>query len=261
MNLAGFKRFLGLAGFWPTSTTSSSLTTVGNGTLTAAILAGGVVTRTGPTTAFTDTTTTGALLDGAVDPNTAIGSSVEFIYYNNTAFNATIAGATGITVSGNSVVPAFSTGRFLLTRTAAGTYTMVGLGVSGKVGLETVAATRVLTAAESGTVIILSATVEFDTKLPAPAVGLRFKFIVGAAPSGASYTITTDGTTQNIIVGCLATSDVVTASVADSETTGIDVITFVDGQAVVGDWVELVSDGTKWYVSGCSKVAAGITLA
>ncbi len=261
MNLRGFQRFLGLLGIIGRAESNTAITTAGAGTLTAAALLGGTITRSGPTTAFTDTTTTGALLEAALPDGAAVGMSWTLTYRNTTAFAAAISGATGITVSGQASVPGFATGTFLITRTAGGTFTMVGTGATGKVPVETVAATRVLTAAESGTVIILNHATEFDTKLPAPAAGLRFKFIVGAAPSSASYTITTNGTTQNVIVGCLATSDVVTATAADSETSGIDVITFVDGQAVVGDWVELVCDGTNWYVSGCSKVAAGITLA
>lgn len=36
-------------------------------------------------------------------------------------------------------------------------------------------------------------------------------------------------------------------------------ITFVDGQAVAGDRVELISDGTSWFAYAFSKVQAGIT--
>lgn len=112
---------------------------------------------------------------------------------------------------------------------------------------ETVTATRVLTAADNGKTIFLSAGTEFDTKLPAPAAGLRFRFFVAAAPSGASYTITTNGTTQNVIHGVAASNADAGGSVSGTNGTPVDVITFADGQAKVGDMVELECDGTYWY--------------
>jgi hypothetical protein len=128
--------------------------------------------------------------------------------------------------------------------------------------VETVAATRVLVAADSGKTIILSHATEFDTALPAPSPGLNFKFIVGAAPSGANYTITTNGTTQNVIFGCISSSDMNAANdAALTDATGVDVISFISAKAKIGDWVELVSDGTNWYVSGCCSIFDAITLA
>ena len=112
---------------------------------------------------------------------------------------------------------------------------------------ELVIATRVLTAVDNGSTIFLSAAAEFDTKLPAPAAGLRFKFICAAAPSGASYTITTNGTTQNVIHGVGVSSADAGGSASGTNATPVDVITFVDGQAKVGDTVILECDGTLWY--------------
>lgn len=126
-------------------------------------------------------------------------------------------------------------------------------GVLYKDAVETVAATNVITAAESGKTFILSDATEFVSTLPAPANGLRFKFIVGAAPSGASYTIVTDSS-DNIIEGTVIVNG---ASVLGSNE---DTITFADGAAVVGDWVEVISDGTSWFVSGVGSAAASITL-
>ena len=34
-----------------------------------------------------------------------------------------------------------------------------------------------------------------------------------------------------------------------------DVISFVGGSAVVGDWIRVVSDGTSWYFSGACKAS------
>ena len=38
-------------------------------------------------------------------------------------------------------------------------------------------------------------------------------------------------------------------------------ITFADGVAVAGDYVELLCDGTNWYATGQTNADGGITLA
>jgi hypothetical protein len=119
---------------------------------------------------------------------------------------------------------------------------------------EVVAATNIITADESGKTFFLSAATEFVSTLPAPQKGMRFTFIVSAAPSGASYTVVTSGS-ANIIKGL---QNSVAGDAGDSGTAD-DTISFVDGQAVAGDKVELYSDGTSWFAYAISKVAAGIT--
>lgn len=124
-------------------------------------------------------------------------------------------------------------------------------GLTGEMATEVVTATNVITAAESGKVFFLNSATEFVSTLPAPVAGAYFKFIVKAAPSGASYTVVTTGG-ANIIQGA--------AEVANSAVAAIDedTITFTDGAAAVGDWVEVVSDGTNWYVSGHGVAATAI---
>jgi hypothetical protein len=127
--------------------------------------------------------------------------------------------------------------------------------------VETVAATNVLAATESGKTCFLAHATEFDTKLPAPAAGLRFKFIVGLAPSSASYTVTTNGTTQNVIHGLITSAEDAAGAGAQTNGTPVDVITFVADKAQVGDWVEVICDGTYWYASGACVQQDAITLA
>jgi len=120
---------------------------------------------------------------------------------------------------------------------------------------EVVTATNVITAAESGSVFYLSSATEFVSTLPAAAIGLKFTFIVSAAPSGASYTIVS-ASSANIIKGVQVAAEHL--GTGDSGTAD-DTITFVDGQAVAGDKVEVVSDGTSWFAYATSKLKAGIT--
>lgn len=126
--------------------------------------------------------------------------------------------------------------------------------VTGRDEAETVTATNVITAAESGKVFFLSSATEFVSTLPAPAAGLRFTFIVAAAPSGASYTIVT-ASSANIIIG----KQVNAAGNAGDTGTTDDTISFVDGQAVVGDRVDLFCDGTNWFAYATCAVATGVT--
>ena len=127
-------------------------------------------------------------------------------------------------------------------------------GVTGPVTNTTLTAASTLTAAQSGTTFFLSYATEFATTLPAPAAGLAFTFIVGAAPSGASYTIVT-ASSANIIKGQAVNA----AGVAGDTGTADDTISFVDGAAVAGDTVTVISDGTSWFAYGQCAVAAGIT--
>lgn len=126
------------------------------------------------------------------------------------------------------------------------------------VNSEVVTGTNVITAAESGATFFLNSATEFVSTLPAPALGLRFTFIVKAAPSGASYTIVTNAS-GNVILGHILTSQDAGGS-ADSETSGGDTISFVDSKAVVGDRVDVICDGTSWFARASSKVFDAITI-
>lgn len=126
--------------------------------------------------------------------------------------------------------------------------------ITGLASVTTLTAASTLTAAQSGTTFFLSSATEFVTTLPAPAAGVTYTFIVGAAPSGASYTVVTNAS-ANIIKGQAVNA----AGVAGDTGTADDTISFVDAQAVAGDRVILISDGTSWFAYGFCAVAAGIT--
>ena len=126
--------------------------------------------------------------------------------------------------------------------------------------VEVVAATNEIEITESGKVFVLNHATEFVTTLPtvATSAGVTFRFIIGAAPADADYTIVTD-TFENKIFGMVLEAETDTTEdgpVAQDE----DTITFVRAVAVVGDWVELTSDGVNWYVSGMTAADGGVTL-
>lgn len=135
-----------------------------------------------------------------------------------------------------------------------------GLALLANRRVEVLTAATTLSDKDSGTTYVLNSATEFAVTLPAPKLGCWFKFIVGAAPSGADYTIVTASGTD-LMHGLLSVTTVDdTVDGDNSSGTAEDTITFVSAKAKVGDWVELVSDGTYWYVSGASTLTDGTTL-
>ena len=123
---------------------------------------------------------------------------------------------------------------------------------------EVVTAANTITAAENGKVFFLNSATEFASTLPAPFGGAHYTFIVTAAPSGASYTVVTEGGCQ-ILAGSVHAAT--KGDSGDIETTAAGTtVTFVDGAAVVGDQCELWSDGTSWFAQCFCSTLAGITI-
>ncbi len=110
------------AGFVAAGVTSfgsnTAITTVGDGTLTAAAVVGGVITRSGPTAAYTDTTDTAAAIVAAVGTGVVTGQSWYLTIKNTVNFAATLVGGSGVTLAGNSVIAPFTWARFLVKLTS-----------------------------------------------------------------------------------------------------------------------------------------------
>ena len=123
-------------------------------------------------------------------------------------------------------------------------------------GIKELTAASSLANADSGKIFFLNSATEFATTLPAPKKGWEGTFIVKAAPDGADYTIVAP---SGAILGSISAGAADDA--ADTSDGSDTTITFVDGAAVVGDYVKLVCDGTNYYIiGGLAKVAAGITI-
>ena len=103
---------------------------------------------------------------------------------------------------------------------------------------------------DSGKTYILENTVAMTITLPAVKAGLKFKFIV--SDSTAASTIVTNEGTSLIKGGILLAT-------AWETLAGTTLTAATDN--VIGDWVELVCDGTYWYISGQSGHANGFTVA
>lgn len=112
-------------------------------------------------------------------------------------------------------------------------------GTSASIG--TLAATTTLTEADTGKTYICSQAGAYDITIPAVTVkGWTAKFILGTAGSNDFDVI---GGTEDKMVG-IEMGDTNTAITADS-----DKVTFVASNAVVGDWIEVLSDGSNYYVT------------
>lgn len=91
---------------------NTTISTAGNGTLTAAGLVGGQISRLGPTAAYTDTTDTAAAIITALGGSFESGASFIARLKNFTAYPQTVTAGTGVTWSVVAVVPPFSIGMY-----------------------------------------------------------------------------------------------------------------------------------------------------
>jgi len=101
---------------------------------------------------------------------------------------------------------------------------------------------------DSGRIFLLKSTTANTVTLPSASAGLRYKFIV--TDSTAASTIVADSA---ILKGAVVADD-------DTDSMAGTTIT-VTTDTTVGDWLEIVSDGTNWYVSGHTTDATGFTVA
>jgi biotin transporter BioY len=118
-------------------------------------------------------------------------------------------------------------------------------------GLVPIVAT-VLTAAQSGMEVFLGPTAGFQITLPAAAAGLWFRFTVRDNFATSNYTIVTPGLLDIIEGSAMVVSTIVPAIAEDT-------ISFVASAELKGDFAEVWSDGTTWFVHGHAQTSGAIT--
>ena len=99
------------------------------------------------------------------------------------------------------------------------------------------ASTHNLEVADSGKVFFMSNTVARTVNLPAPTAGVRYKFIMSDTTADSSIVAT-----GAFFKGAAECGD------AYLTLAGTTIVCELAG--AVGDWLEMISDGTYWYVSG-----------
>jgi hypothetical protein len=125
-------------------------------------------------------------------------------------------------------------------------------GVIGKDTILTPTAAVTLSAAQSGMNVMLNAAAGFAITLPAVAAGLRYRFTVAAAFATTNFTVITPGLVDIIQGGA-------TVAGADVPAADEDTISFVATAELKGDFVDVWSDGTSWFVNGRGTTAGSIT--
>lgn len=130
--------------------------------------------------------------------------------------------------------------------TVAGLSTLSG-GVATDVG--SIAATTTLTSASENVQLLKTSAVMTTITLPAATDGLSFKFVVVGALTGSLVLI--DSKEGDNIEGAMMVNDAWVVCAGEDQ---INIIT--DGE-LVGDQVELISDGTSWYIIDSEVDASG----
>lgn len=203
---------------------ATSITTVGNGVLTAAGLVGGEIVRTGPVAAFTDTTDTAANMAAL----SIVGGSFNILIKNATAFTQTIAAGTGVTLPLTVIIPAFSVNNYVCNVVSATAVTWIHIDTTPiSIGTNNTApATTALSTVGAGTVTATG----FNTGYTA------------RSGSTAAFTDTTD-TAANIIAAVPAIVNKIGASF---------IYTYVNNTVAVAT----LTGGTGVTVSGVTTIPA-----
>lgn len=115
----------------------------------------------------------------------------------------------------------------------------------------TISAATTLTPADSGKTFVLSAAAGAAVNLPSLLAGVQLKFIVGAAFATTDWTLVS---ATSVIQGNVLVAG---AHVAGANENTVSFVATADS---VGDYVELVCDGTNWFVSGSGVTSGSITL-
>jgi hypothetical protein len=119
-------------------------------------------------------------------------------------------------------------------------------------------ATFALSKAHSGTEIFLNRAGGIAFTLPVPDAGLRYRFIIGTAPT-SDCTIASNGGADIIVLG-VNELEVDTGDDGPYDDNA-DLVSFKANVAVVGDFLDLYCDGTKWYGRGQTNADGGVTSA
>ena len=117
---------------------------------------------------------------------------------------------------------------------------------------ETLTADVTLTGADSGKTFLISGT-GYTVTLPAVSAGLKFKFVVSAAFS-TDTVVQTPSDNRDILNGGV----IVNGAIVEAD--AVDKVTFEDGAESIGDFVEVSSDGTNYFLFGNGNASSSITV-
>ena len=132
----------------------------------------------------------------------------------------------------------------------------------GNGAYESLVTTKSLDKDDNGKTFGLNLAGGFTVTLPAISEinsGFKIHFRVETAPTTA-YIITEKAASDtNVLTGGFSCAELTDAAVA-AYTAAATQINLVASAAVVGDWVTITSNGTRYYIEGHTNVQAGVTL-
>ena len=117
---------------------------------------------------------------------------------------------------------------------------------------ETVAASASLNLSDSGKVFRISGT-GYTLTLPAPTAGWKAKFVVAAAFS-TEFVVQSPSDNRDTINGGVMVNGAIV------EADAVDRVTFEDDAESVGDYIEIHSDGTSYFLWGNGNAASSISV-
>jgi len=128
--------------------------------------------------------------------------------------------------------------------------------------VESLAAAKTLDKEDNGKTFFLNLAGGFTVTLPVISTvdaGWKVKIIIGITPTTAYIVTENTASDTNKLVGNVTSSTSQTTA-SKFNATGFTLVTFVvSSGAVKGDYIEIVCDGTFYYVSGNATVPAAIT--
>lgn len=131
-------------------------------------------------------------------------------------------------------------------KSAEGNYLKASRGILEESA--SLAAAKTLSQEESGTTYFVSQAAAYTITLPAVKAGVCYKFVLTTA---GSNDVKIDGGAANMVVGVIVDENSV-------EALDHNIVKFVSGSAVAGDFVTITCDGSKWYVQGACSADGGV---
>lgn len=127
-------------------------------------------------------------------------------------------------------------------------------GILSRDAISVYTADRALSPSESGKKIYIG-TAGVDLTLPVPEAGLNYQVYVNAnfATTPMKVQGPASGASDDVMFGSLEVAGAVVLCSAE------DTLTFVETAELPGDFIDIRSDGTNWYVTGQAGTSGGIT--
>ena len=117
---------------------------------------------------------------------------------------------------------------------------------------ELVSSSSSLNLSDSGKTFKISGT-GYTVTLPAPTAGWKAKFVVSAAFS-TDFVVQSPADNRDTINGGI----IVNGAIVEAD--AVDKVTFEDGAESIGDFIEIHSDGTSYFVYGNGNASSSITV-